>query len=163
MPYVFELEREFDQEPYIDGQGSRIIDFALGYDFDRFLIVLMSVMLVPDESGAFELCFGIRTRNAERSSEVSPPDYSVTTARRFVPEAANQDVLATVLAAIIVLVEAVQPETIVMETFHANLPPKAMKKYQRISEVLDKSSYAMTDQFRDELDGKDYWAFGRKD
>jgi hypothetical protein len=62
-----------------------------------------------------------------------------------------------------VLIEAVQPKDIVMETFHANLPSKAMKKYELISDVLERLSYALVDQFRDETDGKDYWSFSRND
>ena len=163
MPYVFDLERDFEREPHVDTDGTHSIDFALGYDLDQFLVVLMSVMLVADESGAYELCFGIRTRSAERPSSVSPPDYSFTTATTFVPRDASEEVLATVLAAIRILVEAVRPDDIVMETFHANLPPKAMKKYQLISTLLDELSYTTTERFRDETDSKDYWVFSRKD
>ena len=163
MTYVFDLERDFDREPYVDADGSRVIDFALGYDLDRSLIIVMSVMLVRDESEAFELCFGIRTRSPANALEVSPPDYSSATAQRFVPPAATEDVLSVVLSAIIVLIEAVKPKDILMETFHANLPLKAMKKYKLISDILERFSYALIDQFRDETDGKDYWSFSRND
>jgi hypothetical protein len=93
MAYVFDLERDFDREPHVDADGSRVIDFALGYELDRSLIIVMSVILVPDASGAFELCFGIRTRSAAYALDVSPPDYSSATAKRFVPPAATKDVL----------------------------------------------------------------------
>jgi hypothetical protein len=163
MAYVFDLERDFDQEPYVDAGGARVIDFALGYELDRSLVIVMSVMLVPDESGAFELCFGIRTRSATDPTDVSPPDYDSVTARQFVPREATTEVLGAILSAVVVLVKSARPHDIIMETFHANLPPWAMKKYEMISIALEGLSYQLRDQFRDEIDGKDYWAFNRKD
>jgi hypothetical protein len=163
MAYVFDLEREDDFEIFIDADGSRIVDFALGYDLDSSLVILMSVMLIPDESGAFELCFGIRKRNVENALEVSPPDYRSETAKQFVPRTETENVRSAILSTIEALVKAVKPEDIIMETFHANLPPRAMKKYDLICEILAKNFYRLTDQFRDGTDGKDYWSFSRKD
>jgi hypothetical protein len=161
MAYVFDLERDFDPQPYVDAFGSHMIDFALGYDPASALIVLMSVMLILDESGAHELCFGVRTRDARRAADASPPDYSSSTAAKFVPSPSRPEVMMMVLEAIRSLVESAKPQDIIMETFHSDLPPKAMKKYERIGAVLEGLSYTMTEQFRDEEDGKDYWAFTR--
>jgi hypothetical protein len=163
MPYLFDLENDFDQEPFVDADGSHIIDFALGYDVDHSLIVLMSVMLIADPSGAFELCFGIRRRSASNVQDISPPDYSSATARRYVPRSAATDVLELIVIAIIALVRKAKPEHVIMETFHANLPPKAMKKYEVIVSVLEWQSYRLVEQFRNEEDGKDYWSFTRAD
>jgi hypothetical protein len=160
MAYVFELEKDFD-EPYVATDGSCVIDFALGYDLDSSLIVLMSVMLIPDESGAFELCFGIRTRSGVDASDVSLLDYSSATGKLYVPPGSADDVLGVVLSAIDRLIRKAKPENIIMETFHSNLPSKAMRKYQAIEETLGSLSYAATEKFRDEADGKDYWSFSR--
>src|SRR5437764_475412 len=132
MAYVFDLEGDFDQKPFVDADGSYIIDFALGYDLDLSLIVLMTVMLVADQSGAFELCFGVRTRSADNALDVSPPDYSSATARQYVPREATEAILGLVALAIIALVERAKPKDVIMETFHANLPLKAMTKYKVI-------------------------------
>jgi hypothetical protein len=162
MAYIFELEKDFD-EPYVAADGSCIIDFALGYGPDSSLIVLMSVMLIPDESGAFELCFGIRKRNGVDASNVSPPDYSSATGKLYVPPGSAEDVLGVVLAATARLIGQVKPGNVIMETFHSHLPPKAMRKYNSIVETLGSLSYTMTEKFRDEADGKDYWSFRRGD
>jgi hypothetical protein len=162
MAYVFELEKDFD-EPYVATDGSCIIDFVLGYDLDSSLIVLMSVMLIPDESGAFELCFGIRKRSGIDASNVSPPDYNSATGKLYVPPGSAEDVLGVVLSATVSLIGKVQPGNVIMETFHSNLPPKAMRKYESIEEILGSLSYAVTEKFRDEADGKDYWSFSRGD
>ena len=163
MAYIFDLEKDFDDEPYVAADGSRIIDFALGYDPDSSLIVLMSVMLIPDESGAYELCFGIRTRSGVDASNVSSFDYSSATGKRYVPTESAQDVLDVVLAATVSLIGKVKPENVIMETFHSHLPPKAMRKYESIEEILANLSYTLTEHFRDEADGKDYWSFSRGD
>ncbi len=162
MAYIFELEKDFD-EPYVAADGSCIIDFALGYDPDSSLIVLMSVMLIRDESGAFEFCFGIRTRSGVDASNVSPPDYSSATGKHYVPRESAEDVLGVVLAAAVSLIGKVKPRNIIMETFHSNLPQKAMRKYVSIEKILDSLSYTLTEKFRDEADGKNYWSFSRGD
>jgi hypothetical protein len=158
MAYIFELEQDFD-EPYVAADGSCIIDFALGYDPDSSLIVLMSVMLIPDQSGAFELVFGIRKRSGVDASNVSSLDYESATGKLYVPPESAEDVLGVVLAATVGLIGKVKPANVIMETFHSNLPPKAMRKYESIEEVLGSLSYAVTEKFRDVADGKDYWSF----
>ncbi len=162
MAYIFELERDFD-EPYLAADGSCIIDFALGYDPDLSLIVLMSVMLIPDESGAFELVFGIRERSGVDASNPATLDYKSATAKLYVPPESAEDVLGVVLTATVRLIEKVKPRNVIMETFHSNLPPKAMRKYESIEKVLGSLSYAITEKFRNEGDGKDYWSFRRAD
>jgi hypothetical protein len=163
MAYIFDLEKDFDNEPYVAADGSYIIDFALGYDPDSSLIVLMSVMLIRDESGAFELCFGIRKRSGVDASNVSSPDYSSATGKLYVPPESAEDVLGGVLVATVSLIGTVKPRNVIMETFHSHLPPKAMRKYESIVEILNRFSYALTEQFRDEADGKDYWSFSGGD
>jgi hypothetical protein len=158
MSFYFELEQDFSRKPHSLADGSRVIEFALGYDLEADLIVVMSVMLIPDESGAQELCFGVRVKNVLHAS-VSPPDYSHTAAQSYVPKAARGIVLEYVLEATKNLLKSAMPNQVVMETFHSHLPPKAMEKYAKIVGVLTDCRYSVARQFRDETDGKDYWLF----
>ena len=120
-------------------------------------------MLISDESGAFELCFGIRKRSGVDASNVSSPDYSSATGKLYVPPESAEDVLGVVLAATVSLIGKVRPANVIMETFHSNLPPKAMRKYESIAKILGSLSYTVAEKFRDETDGKDYWSFSRGD
>jgi hypothetical protein len=63
MTYSFQLETKFEREPQLDNDGTVFINFVLGYDFEADEIVLMSVLLIP-EDGVYELCFGIRKQNS---------------------------------------------------------------------------------------------------
>jgi hypothetical protein len=47
MAYTFDLETELPGAPFVDVFGAEIVEFALGYDVDAEIVVLMSVMLVP--------------------------------------------------------------------------------------------------------------------
>lgn len=157
--YVFELEQHFSRRPHQNPDGSYVVEFALGYDLPSSLIIVMSVMLIPDESGAFELCFGVRRRGAADPSKVSPPDYSAASAKRFVPSEAAPRVLECILEAIVALVMTGKPKQVVMETFESRLPPKAMKKYERVTAAMRRLGYKVEFQFRNEIDGKDYWLY----
>ncbi len=44
-----------------------------------------------------------------------------------------------------------------METFYADLPDKALKKYKEICNFLERRGFELRDEFRDEESGKDYW------
>lgn len=47
MAYIFELDTELPAAPFVDVWDTAIVEFALGYDIDAEIVVLMSVMLVP--------------------------------------------------------------------------------------------------------------------
>jgi hypothetical protein len=50
MTYKFDLERDFEAAPFIDGLGTAVIEFALGYDLERHKVIVMSVLLVRGDS-----------------------------------------------------------------------------------------------------------------
>jgi hypothetical protein len=71
--------------PVPDGDGGQVIEFALGYDGDSDLIVLMAVMLTrTDRDDTLEFHFGIRTRIG--SGPASEPDYSKEAVDQYIPK-----------------------------------------------------------------------------
>jgi hypothetical protein len=51
MAYIFDLgDFDFEAEPFVDTSGTSIIEFALGYDPEADIVVLMSATLVAGES-----------------------------------------------------------------------------------------------------------------
>ena len=77
MAYFFDLETELPDAPFVDGFDVEIIEFALGYDVDADIAMVMSVMLVPGASyldgeleDVFDLRFGIRERDLRHEWKV---------------------------------------------------------------------------------------------
>jgi hypothetical protein len=50
MTYIFDLETELPDVPFVDGFDVETVEFALGYDVDAETAMVMSVMLVPGAS-----------------------------------------------------------------------------------------------------------------
>jgi hypothetical protein len=51
MAYIFDLgDFDFEAEPFVDTSGTSIIEFALGFDPEADIVVLMSATLVAGES-----------------------------------------------------------------------------------------------------------------
>jgi hypothetical protein len=160
MSYEFELHEL--EGPFTDAEGSRIVEFILGFDAEADAVVVMSVMLVPtDRTDTLELCFGIRTKNEE--GNVSPPNYSKEGRDKYVPKASRATVLASVKAAITAVVSDAAPDYIVMETFYGNLPTEALKKYDVIGASVIVCGYLVADSFRADDTGINYWIFKRRD
>ena len=160
MTYEFDPEYRFD-EPVSDGAKGEVIEFALGFDPDTDLVVLMSVMLVAtDKRETMEFCFGIRTRIGD--GPASEPDYSKETVDRYIPKIARPIIKETIRRCIARLVPSSMPENIIMETYYPDLEPKALEKYQPICRAIVSCGYVIDDEFRDPDSGIDFWLFGRK-
>jgi hypothetical protein len=84
MAYEFDLG---DLEgPYIDSEGSQIVEFILGVDAETDTVAVMSVILFPTtQEDTLELCFGIRTKAGPELSRVSEPDYGKEGAEKYIP------------------------------------------------------------------------------
>jgi hypothetical protein len=167
MTYKFDLERDFEATPFIDGLGTAVIEFALGYDLERDKVIVMSVLLVRGDSylegkiaNVFDLQFGTRERDVT-SGEVGGLDFSAASAATWIPAQFRSDVAQVLLEAIGALIAAIKPTYVTMETYYGNLPPKALKKYTIICEKFAANGYTIYDQFRDATSGIDYWLFGR--
>lgn len=117
MAYEFDLEVDPD-EPFTDNLGTEIVEFALGYDTDADLVVVMSVMLVSvDDPKAHDLRFGIREKSATQDWKVSAPDYTKEGVDKYVPREWRTFVLMRIRSAIQALVTKVKPDSITMETY----------------------------------------------
>lgn len=161
MAYEFSPDQDVEA-PVSDGQGGQVIEFALGFDDELNLIVLMAVMLTAtDRPGVLELHFGIRTRiNNGRSGE---PDYSRETVQRYIPKDSRNLIAGLIRESVQKIVTAGAPEHIIMETFYPNLEPVALAKYAPVCGAVIMSGYRIGDSWRDENDGKNYWIFTRND
>lgn len=83
MAYEFDIEVDPDP-PFTDNLGLEIVEFALGYDVDADLVVVMSVMLVPvHDPEAHDLRFGIRENSLSKDWRVggltTPKSPSIST------------------------------------------------------------------------------------
>ena len=63
MPYKFDLERDFEREPFCNAFGDQTISFILGEDAEAQLLVLMTVKLIFKEQGVYHLHFGIEEKD----------------------------------------------------------------------------------------------------
>ena len=165
MAFEFELEDDFEG-PLIEDDGTWLIDIALGYDTEDDLAVVMSVMLVPGDaylegqaSNVFDLQFGIRRKWPDRTSA---PDFDKQAGRQFIPPERNAEVLMAIRRAVMWLVDAVRPTDLTMETYHADLDPKALKKYELICAGLVEVGYEVADAFREPSNGINYWYLRRR-
>ncbi|MET4294751.1 hypothetical protein ABIB06_006584 [Bradyrhizobium sp. LB8.2] len=161
---AFEFDLQVDPDPPAnDAWGVEFVEFALGYDVDAEIVILMSVMLVPDdELEAYDLRFGIREQHLQHNWNVSPPDYTKETVDRYIPKQWRTFVGIKLRQAVRQLVEKVGPQNITMETFYAGLEQKALTKYDLISASVHICGYETSERFRDETTQKDHWLFTKQ-
>lgn len=120
----------------------------------------MSVLLVPTErEDTLELCFGIRVKTGE---VVSEPDFSAESSRRYIPDEHRKTVLAYIFRCVTMLGLFYKSDYITMETFYPNLEPKALRKYDGVTQSLERAGYTLRDQFRNPEDGIDYWLYEKR-
>lgn len=160
MAYEFDLEMVADP-PFTDALGTEIIEFALGYDLDRSVVIVMSVMLAPVDE-AHDLRFGIREKSLTNDWKISAPDYSQEAVKAYIHNEFRGLVGQKVRNAIQDLIRHCEPTNITMETYYANLPEKALRKYQLISDAVHACKYKTNDQFRDGTTLKDHWLFTKE-
>ncbi len=160
MAYEFELHEL--EGPFTDAEGSKIVEFILGFDAEASVVVVMSVMLVPTEQAdTLELCFGIRRK--DDAGNVNRPDYSKEGSATYIPKGSKNDVLESISRAVSTVVSDTMPEQIIMETFYANLPPEALTKYSVIGAKIIVCGYIVEEDFRDPDSGINYWLFKKRD
>jgi hypothetical protein len=160
MAYDFDLQ---DPEgPFVEADGSRVVEFILGFEDDTDTIIVMSVLLVPtDRKDTLELCFGIRAKVGPEP-HISAPDYSKDGSYKYIPRERRTTVLASICESIQRLVETEKPPYITMETFYADLPAEALRKYDMVELQIRFNDYVIEDKFR-APDGINYWLFRKRD
>lgn len=127
MAYEFDIEVDPDP-PFTDNLGLEIVEFALGYDVDADLVVVMSVILVPvHDPEAHDLRFGIRENSLSKEWKAGGLDYTKECVDKYVPKEWRAFVLTQVGRAVRTLVEKVKPANITMETYYAGLEQKALQ------------------------------------
>lgn len=167
MAFVQDLGLGLDAPYYDEARRAYVIDFQLGYESAQggAYSILMSVILWQDDpaqSNAVELCFGIRRESIfppHELTDLEETDYDSDAARRYVSEVARASVTKLILAAIGSLTVLVEPPAIIMHTFHAHLPPRAMAKYYKVCNELGFLSYELFEYERGTDDGVDHWFF----
>jgi hypothetical protein len=159
MAYVYDLDSDLG-EVIIDNQGTEIIEFALGYDLEQFLAMLMSVNMVPTGDKVCDLRFGIREKDLTRDWKYTGLDYTQEKVRACVPAHGKNDVLNLLVQAADKLASATRFEKITMETYYQYLPPKAMVKYEMICNYLNNNGFSTETRFRSD-EGTDYWLFSK--
>jgi hypothetical protein len=167
MACIFDLETDLPDAPFVDMFGTEIVEFALGYDIDREIAMVMSVMLVPGASylddaldGVFDLRFGIRERDLKHEWKVTPPDYTRECADQYIPREHRQAVTGLLHKAVELLTKHSDAKYLTMETFYSKLPDNALKKYGKICTFLKGCGFELKEEFRDETNGKNYWFLG---
>lgn len=162
MAYQFDIEVDPDP-PFTDNLGLEIVEFALGYDVDADLIVVMSVTLVPVyDLETHDLRFGIRENSLSKTWKVGGLNYTKECVDKFIPKEWRAFVLTQVGRAVRSLVNHIKPGKITMETYYAGLEQKSLQKYSHICTTVYGCGYLLGDQFRDEESQKDYWLFTKQ-
>jgi hypothetical protein len=161
---AYELDIEVDPDPpFTDNLGLEIVEFALGYDVDADLIVVMSVVLVPIHNPeSHDLRFGIRENSLSKEWKIGGLDYTKECVDKYIPREWRAFVLLQIGRAVRVLIDKVKPDNITMETYYAGLDQRALGKYAVISTAVGGCGYLLGDQFRDEVSKKDYWLFTKR-
>jgi hypothetical protein len=154
MTYIFDLETELPDVPFVDGFDVETVEFALGYDVDAETAMVMSVMLVPGASyldgeleDVFDRRFGIRERDLKHEWKVSAPDYTRECADRYIPKEHRKAVAGLLCQSLGVLTKHSGAKHLTMETFYANLPDKALRKYQEICSFLGGCGFDLSVRF----------------
>src|SRR4029079_17661142 len=111
-------------------------------------------------SDPFSLLVGIRLFSIETGEHLETI-FDHQRARDFVSREQAAPVNLLILQAISMLVEHVNPGSILMETYEPELPAEAMVKFTRYSNRLQELGYAVENHYRSEDDLKDYWSFSR--
>jgi hypothetical protein len=124
-------------------------------------MVVMGVAFVRKEAGIYDLRFGVDELSLSRVGFNSGMDYSLEYSKRYVPGQYRPQVLELVLEAIECILRKTSPNKVTMESFYGQLPAKALKKYERICQVMKRNGYTVADYFRKGTKGVHYWFFSR--
>jgi len=164
MVFRLDIEDDFEHTPFGDAYGSETINIGLGEDTTLRIAVLMSVALLRQEPGIYELVFGIEERNLDNPDEYTGRSYHFEDSKKYIKAAEDRArVLALVLAAMQNILDACEAKKIMMKTFHGVFPEKAMVKFARIREMMEQNGYETAQDFRHGTTGRHYWLYQKLD
>jgi hypothetical protein len=161
MAYQVDIEFDFDRTPFEDAFGGQSLRFILGQDLTAEMMVVMDVAFICKERGIYDLRFGVDEISLSREGFHSGMDYSIEYSKRYVPHPHRPEVLRLLLQAIECILRKTKPKKLTMQSFYGQLPDKALRKYDRICEVMDGNGYKVADHFRG-TNGVHYWLFSPK-
>lgn len=141
MPFVFSLEFDTKTELDIISKNSEhLARFPIGYDDETDLVYSGLVIFSPLPGGNTELVFAIVSSDAlgieitnYYDGKLTRPIITSSITRRLIVDA--------FFAAIECLIDEYRPEIISMVTYTADLPQKALEKFERISGLFRKRGY----------------------
>jgi hypothetical protein len=160
MAYKVDLETDFDREPFEDAFGGQAVSFIVGEDATVDLIIVMTVLMTRKEPGIYDLRFGLEEREISREGWTFGMDYSIGTSKKYLPGEYRPQALELLLLAIEAIIAKCSPVKITMQSFYKILPEKAMSKYHRICELMQKNGYKVAEDFVG-TSGVHYWLFVR--
>jgi hypothetical protein len=162
MPYKFDLEEDFERQPFRNARGDEIISFILGENAEAQIMVFMTVRLICQEPGVYHIDFGIEERDAANNNQSGGVDYSREHVKRYVPIDERSVVLQAILGALSCMLDKVNPGKVTMRTFYKSLPEKALKKYEKISYLMVARGYEVKEEFPEGTTGnpgRRYWLY----
>jgi hypothetical protein len=160
MTYKFDLEKDFEREPFRTAFGDEIIRFTLGEDAEAQILVLMTVRLNRKEEGIYDIHFGIEELDVANNNESSGLDYSIQCSKKWIPKSVRPAVLGTLLDALSCILDKTKPKKVTMQSFHKGLPDKALNKYKKIGDLMIARGFEIKEDFLGN-DGKRYWLYQR--
>jgi hypothetical protein len=163
MAYTLDIEWDFDHEPIVDALGTQSISFILGYDLVLNTTYFMVVRLTTNRDGLYDLRFGIEERDNETPEWQCGTDYHIEISKKCIPRQYRSQVLDMIILSLEVLVANCTPVKITMQSYHRDLPDKAMAKYKKICENMEKWGYGLALDERDGTSGVHYWLFKERE
>lgn len=141
--------------------GSHVIPFTVGF-FPGFkasahMVTLMKPEMADNGNPVHDLCFGPLIEDA--AGDTSKPAFIHAVGAVLIPRALRQQVRSHIINSIRPLLATAYPQTITMHTAEANLPAKAMLKYDDIVAELRRRRFSESSWTED--DGRTYWDFER--
>ncbi len=162
MAYKIDIEWNFDREPFCDAFGTQSISFMLGYDLVLNTTFFMVVRLAT--SGVYDLRFGIEERDNDKPDWKCGTAYDIEESKRRIPTRHRSAVLDLVISAVEVIIAKCTPKKVTtMQSYHRNIPEKAMKKYIKISENMKKFGYDTTMNTKDRTSAIHYWLYEKNE
>jgi hypothetical protein len=157
---AYQIDIDGDLEaPLRDAFGHHAVRFALGYDLVSEIQIFMKVIFGKKEDGIYDLRFGIEEYLFGKEDWTVGIDYSIEVSKKFIPRPYRLRVLLLVVSCIESLVQTTRPGKITMQSFYANLPAKALMKYESICEAICAQGYKVTQFFPYGTKGVHYWLF----
>ena len=168
--YIPSLEVDFDTEYDVDGATACFISFRLGFLPEENKMVSMYVALLAgrpfiDDEGisvedrdVYDMKFCIRIRDVDPPNLAGDGDFSREAVDRYIPRTMRPQVLDCIGKAARALVEQRSPLWLTMVTYYADLPEKALAKYEKLDSIIMDLGYTLCRRVQLE-DGKWYWYF----